>query len=78
MTYLVTLNPDTDYARTKVVSDDNIDRVIRNSFPPYGRLADGQAIMIRRADYMDINDGVVTLSGRAVGHLTVIEGGKDG
>lgn len=91
MTYLVTMNPDTDYARTRVVADDDIDRVIRYSFPPYGRLVDGQAIMIRRADYIDTNDGVVVLSGttgwsdqprsveveRPVRPLRLLQGGMD-
>ena len=69
MTYLVTLNPDTDYATTKVVSDDDIERVVRNSFPPYGRLADGQAIQYRRADYLDVNNGLVVLSGTTTGRF---------
>ena len=69
MTYLVTLNPDTYYARTKVVADDMIDRVVRNSFPPYGKLLDGQAILIRRADYLDIKGGVAALSGETTGRF---------
>jgi hypothetical protein len=57
MTYLVTMDPNTDYAVSKLVSDDGIERVIRNAFPPYGHLDEGQAIQIRRTDYMDVQEG---------------------
>lgn len=53
MTYIVTMNPGTEDEVAKVIEDDMIHNVLRYRFPPYGDLAPGQAIQIRRADYLD-------------------------
>lgn len=74
MTYLVTLNPDTDHAVSHEVPDDDIHRVIRNAFPPTGYMYPGEAILIRRADYLDTKHDDEVVFERP--KLTLIQGGK--
>jgi len=67
---LITLNPDTDDAVSKIVTDDDIERIIRNSL----NLKPGEAIQIRRADYLDtkVDDEVEFKRPK----LTLIQGGN--
>jgi hypothetical protein len=73
VTYLVTLDPDTEHAVSKIVKDEDIHRVLRSAFPPYGDLKDGEAIQIRRADYLDtkVDNGVSSERPK----LTLLRGG---
>jgi hypothetical protein len=47
--------------------------VLRNAFPPYGDLKDGEAIQIRRADYLDTKVPDEVSSERP--KLTLLRGG---
>lgn len=68
MTYLVTIDPDTDGAISRTVDDDGLDRFIRY-FRNSSVNRDGRAILIRRADYMDTGPD----EARQYGHLRVIK-----
>lgn len=79
MSYIVTMEPGTDDEFSWEVLDEDIYRVLRNAFPPYGKLRNGEVIMIRRADYIDTKTHDLLLSVPADRpHLTVLQGGRVG
>lgn len=73
MKYLVTRHPGRYDEKAEAVDEDKLMRILRNTFPPYGSLDNGDAIMIRRSDYLDTGtpDEVESRP-----KLTLIQGGK--
>ena len=72
MTYLVTLNPDTEGAVSRVVSDDDVHSTLNRMC---SGLHNGEAIQVRRADYLDtgVDDEVVFKRPK----LTLLQGGNN-
>lgn len=72
MKYLVTFEVSDGEDVTRLVDFDELSRIFAESLDPqYGYLNMGEAILIRRADYMDT--ALDTAPGRAYGHLRVIK-----
>lgn len=67
MTYLVTLDPDTEEAVSKIVDSDDIDSFL-------SRLRDGEAVLVRRASYLDTHQDEEIVFERP--KLTLLQGGK--
>lgn len=71
MTYLVTLNPDTDGAVSRIVADDDIHGTFNRMCT---NLHNGESIQVRRADYLDTGVGDEVVFERP--KLTLIRGGN--
>lgn len=75
MTYIVTTDVDTEDESSTEVRDDDLGRLVLELSEA---LVDGAAFQVRRADYLDVSIPAAVLSGRTKGHLTLIQGGKNG
>ena len=69
--------PDTDDATSIQVDESGLDRVLSGLRDRPWILGNGEAILIRRADYLDTRVAEeYSQSDRKRGHLTLIQGGK--
>lgn len=71
--YLFTLNPETEYAVSRLVADETILRTVTNALDG---LTEGESFQVRRTDYMDGFEMEAQSIGRP--DLFVIQGGMSG
>jgi hypothetical protein len=68
--------PDTDDATSMDVDEAGLDRVLSGLKARPWILDSGEAILIRRADYLDTKVSSEYDGARSKGHLTLIQGGN--